>query len=432
MILLIDDDPGLSEVMELLLVREGYSVKRAGTVKGGLECVRGAELDLVITDLKLPDGTGLNVIAAIRAARPALPIIMITSYSSIESAIGALRAGAVDYIIKPFDNDEFLHAVARALSERRMRRENAVLKRNVKSAYNARPIMGESVGIRRVLELIRKVAPTDANVLIRGESGTGKELAAAALHYASARADGPFVTVHCGALPREAQEAELFGREAHGGTLFIDEVCDLAPALQVKLLRVLEESDARQGPRADARFIAATQRDLAALVERGQFRKDLYYRLNVISIEIPPLRDRGPDRLLLARHFAERYARRLGKRSRGFDAEFSAFIENYAWPGNVRELENLIERAVILAEGEELAGRDLAEVAPALPMVRAAVPLPGGARPLAIEEYIREVIECFQDSHSEIELARMLGIGRKALWMRRRQWGLKRVAKTGT
>jgi len=432
MILLVDDDPGLSEVMDLLLTREGYVVKRAGTVKAALECVGDREIDLVVTDLKLPDGTGLNVIAATRASRPALPIIMITSYSSIESAVGALRAGAVDYIIKPFDNDEFLHAVARALSERRMRRENAVLKRNLKSAYKTRPIMGESAGILRVLELIRKVAPTDANVLIRGESGTGKELVAAALHYASPHAEGPFVTVHCGALPREAQEAELFGREAGGGTLFIDEISDLAPALQVKLLRVLEENVDPRGRGANARFIAATQRDLAAAVERGQFRKDLYYHLNVISIEIPPLRERGPDRLLLARHFAERYARKLGKDNTGFDAEFSAFIENYAWPGNVRELENLIERAVILAEGTELTGRDLAEVAPALPMVRAATPLPGGARPLAIEEYIREVIECFQDSHSETELARMLGIGRKALWMRRRQWGLKRGGKTGT
>jgi DNA-binding NtrC family response regulator len=344
MILLIDDDPGLSEVIELLLGREGYALKRAGTVKAGLECARGREIDLVITDLKLPDGTGLNVITAIRAVRPALPIIMITSYSSVESAVGALRAGAVDYIIKPFDNDELLHAVARALNERRMRRENTLLKRNLRSAYKARPIIGESEGIRRVLD----------------------------------------------------------------------------------------EIAAPQGPGGDARFIAATQRDLAAAVERGQFRRDVYYRLNVIAIAIPPLRERGPDRLLLAHHFAERYARKLGKRNPAFDAEFSAFIENYAWPGNVRELENLIERAVILAEGPELTGRDLAEVAPALPMVRAATPMPGGARPLAIEEYIREVIECFQDSHSETELARMLGIGRKALWMRRRQWGLKRAGKTGS
>src|SRR5437762_2564303 len=340
-VLLIDDDRGLSEVIELLLSREGYGVERAGTLRAGIARSGAAGIDLVITDLKLPDGTGLDAIREIRGVHPALPIIMITSYSSMESAIGALRAGAVDYIIKPFDNDELLHAVARALNERRIARENAVLKRNLKSTYGAWPIVGESPGIRRVLELIRKAAPTDANVLISGESGTGKELAAAALHYASPRAEGPFISVQCGALARDAQETELFGhaprtgerregliREAGGGTLFLDEIAELAPAVQVKLLHLLEEKSAQPPSGADVRT-----------------------------------------------------------------------------------------------------GRDLAEVAPALPMVRAAVPLPGGARPLAIEEYIREVIERFQDSHSETELARMLGIGRKALWMRRRQWGLKRTRK---
>ena len=290
-----------------------------------------------------------------------------------------------------------------------------------------------------MLELVRKSAPSDANVLISGESGTGKELVALAVHSASPRADGPFVPVSCAAGRREALEAELFGREgelaegllreAHGGTLFLDEVAELAPALQVKLLRVLEDKTVRpiggkQSYAVDVRFVAATDRDLSATL-----RKDLYYRLSVVSIQVPPLRERGADVLLLARQFAERYSRKLGKRVAGFDAEFSAFLQSYPWPGNVRELENLIERAVILSDSRELTGRDLAEVAPALPMVRAATPLPGGARPLAIEEYIREVIERFQDSHSETELASILGIGRKALWMRRRQWGLKRTRK---
>jgi DNA-binding NtrC family response regulator len=437
-LLVIDDDPGLSEVIELLFARDGYATERTATVRVGLERVRAAEFDLVITDLKLPDGTGLDVIRAIRGLRPELPVIMITSYSSMESAIAALRAGAVDYIIKPFDNDELLHSVERAVKERRTARENAILKRNLKSAYRPWPIIGESPELRRAAELVRKAAPSDAAVLISGESGTGKELAAAALHYASPRAERPFVVANCGALPREALERELFGqargglertegliREAESGTLFLDEVSELTPALQVKVLRALEEKS------VDVRFIAATHRDLAAALERGEFRKDLYYRLSVISIHLPPLRERGPDRQLLARHFAERYARKLGKSITGFDAEFSAFVDNYPWPGNVRELENMIERAVILADGEVLTGRDLAEVAPALPMVRATAPLVGGARPLAIEEYIREVIERFQDSHTETELAHMLGIGRKALWMRRRQWGLKRARKTG-
>ncbi len=427
-VLVIDDDPGLAEVIELLLSREGYAAECVGTVKAGLKRIGAVEVDLVITDLKLPDGTGLDAIRAIRASHAELPIIMITSYSSMENAIAALRAGAVDYIIKPFDNDEFLHSVARALNERRIIRENAVLRRNLKNAYDARPIVGDSPGIRRVGELVRKVASSDASVLISGESGTGKELVALRIHFSSPRADKPFVPVDCGATPREALEEELFGhlKSGTGGTLFLDEISELAPALQLKLLRVLEEKAVRP---LDVRFVAATRRDLAAAIERGQFRKDLYYRLSVISIQVPPLRERGADTLLLARHFAEHYARKLGKRIGGFDAEFSAFLKNYPWPGNVRELENMMERAVILADSELLTGRDLAEVAPALPMVRAVAPLPGGARPLAIEEYIREVIERFQDSHSETELARILGIGRKALWMRRRQWGLKRTRK---
>lgn len=436
-LLVIDDDPGLAEVIELLLEREGYAVQHASTLKRGIELAATEEFDLAVTDLKLPDGTGLDAIQRIRHDHPWLPIILITSYSSMESAIAALRAGAVDYLIKPFDNDEFLHSIGRALNERRIQRENVALKRSLKNTYRARPIIGESAEMRRVVELVRKAAPSDASVLVTGETGTGKQLVALALHYASRRADALFIPVDCGAIPRDQVERELFGaarseglvREADGGTLFLDEVSELAPALQAKLSRVLEEKAVGRSDPVDVRFIAATQRDLGALVERGRFRSDLYYRLNVISIRVPPLRERGADVLLLARHFADQQARKLGKRIAGFDAEFSAFLRNYPWPGNVSELANLIERAVILAESESLTGRDLAEVAPALPMVRAATPLTGGTRPLAIEEYIREVIERFQDSHSETDLARMLGIGRKALWMRRRQWGLKRARK---
>jgi len=427
-VLLIDDDPGLSEVIGMLLEREGYAFERAGTVAAGLERIQAAAPELVITDLRLPDGTGLEVIRSSRARHPELPLIMITSYSSMESAIASLRAGAVDYIIKPFDNEAFLHAIARALEERRMVRENALLRRNLRNAYEARPIVGQSPAMRRVAALVRKVADAEANVLVSGESGTGKELVALAIHFSGGHAEKPFVAIDCGATPRAALEGELLGSVASvgGGTLFLDEVAEVPPVLQVKLLRVLEEKALRP---PGFRLIAATHRDLAALVERGQFRKDLYYRLAVIPIELPPLRERGEDVLLLAQGFADQYARKLGKRIEGFDAEFSAFLRNHPWPGNVRELENMMERAVILAEARLLTGRDLAEVAPALPMVRAATPLPGGARPLAIEEYIREVIERFQDTHSETELARMLGIGRKALWMRRRQWGLKRSRK---
>ncbi len=446
---LIEDDPGVSEVVKLLLAREGYQVDSSTTVKEGLRRVAAGNYDLVVTDLKLPDGTGLDVVRLLHEKDRTFPIILMTSYSSLESAIAALRAGAVDYIIKPFDNHEFLHAVERALKERRMSRENAALRHTIASAYAQRPILGESVGMQKALERMRKAAQSEANVLITGEYGTGKELLAHALHARSPRADGPFVPVKCGVLASAEFEAELFGRatgadrndgyirEAHGGTLYLEEISELGAALQVKLLRVLQDKVARavgngQAYAADVRFVAATHWDLEEAVAQGKFRQDLYYSLNVISLTLPPLRERGADVLVLARHYAGQYSRRLGKKVRGFDAEFTSFLEHHPWPGNVRELEHFIEGAVIFAEGEELTGRDLAEVAPALPMVRAAPVALGLEQPLAIEEYIREVVERFQDTRSETELARMLGIGRKALWARRRQWGLKRMRRVNS
>ena len=448
-LLVIDDDPGVAEVVSLLLAREGYAVESAGSVKEGVGKLAAGRFDLVVTDLKLPDGTGLDAVRLIHEHDRTLPIVLMTSYSSLESAIAALRAGAVDYIIKPFDNHEMLHAVERALKERRMLRENAAMRRTLQGVYASRPILGDSPGIQKALERMRKAAQSEANVLISGEYGTGKELLAHALHASSPRAAGPFVPVKCGALAPAALEVELFGRasgpercdglirEAHGGTLYLDEVSELNAALQAKLLRVLQDKVARtvgSGPHyaADVRFVAAAHWDLEAAVAKGAFRQDLYYSLNVISLALPALRERGGDVLLLARHFATHYSRKLGKRVRGFDAEFTAFLERHPWPGNVRELEHFIERAVIFAEAETLTGRDLAEVAPALPMVRAAPEMSATGQPLAIEEYIREVVERFQDTRSEAEIAKMLGIGRKALWTRRRQWGLKRARRSTT
>jgi DNA-binding NtrC family response regulator len=261
-ILVIDDDPGFSEVVQLLLAGEGYRTDTAANVKDGLRAVHAAAVDLVITDLKLPDATGLDAIRALRELDRELPIILMTSYSSVESAVEALRNGAVDYVIKPFNNDDFLHAVERALAERRIRRENALLKRSLRKAWADRRMIGESPGMRRVTELVRKVAPSDANVLIWGESGTGKELVARNIHRASHRAEGPFVAINCGAIPAELLESELFGhakgaftgathategliREAHGGTLFLDEIAELPLPLQVKLLRVLQDREVR-------------------------------------------------------------------------------------------------------------------------------------------------------------------------------------------
>jgi DNA-binding NtrC family response regulator len=445
-ILVIDDDPGFSEVVQLLLAGEGYRAEVAGTVRAGLRAVHAAAVDLVITDLKLPDATGLDAIRELRALDRELPIILMTSYSSVESAVEALRNGAVDYVIKPFNNDDFLHAVERALAEARIRRENALLKRSLRKAWADRRMIGESAGMRRVGELVRKVAPSDANVLIWGESGTGKELVARNIHRASNRGDGPFVAINCGAIPAELLESELFGhakgaftgathategliREAHGGTLFLDEIAELPLALQVKLLRVLQDREVRpvggkQVVNVDVRFVAATNRDLKELMEKGDFREDLFYRLNVINIHVPPLRERGADVRRLADHFVEVYGRKLGKPVRGIGDDLAAFLATYHWPGNVRELENLIERAVILAESDTLTAKEFAEMRGAAAGRRGAPA--AGDRPLSVEAYIQDVVRRFQDRYSETELARALGIGRKALWMRRRQWGLQR------
>ena len=347
-IIVIDDDPGLAEVIVMLLSGEGYRVENAATVRAGLAQIAATEFDLVITDLKLPDGTGLDVIRQVKDIRRDLPIILMTSYSSMESAIGALRHGAVDYIVKPFDNENFLHATERALNERRVLRENAILKRNLNKVKAELEIIGKSEGIRRVIEVMRKVAPSDATVLIRGESGTGKELVAVGIHMASPRGNGPFVSINCGAVPAELLESELFGhakgaftgathategliREAHGGTLFLDEISELAPQLQVKLLRVLQEREVRPVGgkhvyKVDVRFIAATNRDLAQAMAAGRFREDLFYRLNVIDIHVPPLRERADDVRLLAQHFIDRHSRRMGKRFHGMSSDLGEFL----------------------------------------------------------------------------------------------------------
>lgn len=449
-ILIIEDDPGVGESVQLLLASIGCQTELATKGDEGLARAQSGEFALLITDLRLPDRDGLSIIRSIKDAGIDLPMILMTSFSSLHTAIEALRCGALDYIIKPFNNDDFRHAVERALDERRMRRENALLKRSLKKAFASHKIIGESAGIKRVFELVAKVAASEANVLIQGESGTGKELVAQAIHFGSPRADGPFVPINCGAIPSELLESELFGhtkgaytgavaasegllREAHGGTLFLDEISELAPLLQVKLLRVIQERQVRPlGSKhvyhTDARFLAATNRNLKTAMEQGQFRADLFYRLNVINIHVPPLRERGNDVEILARHFIETHSRRLGKRITGMTEDLQKLLHVYHWPGNVRELENLIERAVILADGEALSCQDFIDVVPATGKTTPHGQFTEEAleQILSIEKYIEEFVRRYQHHYSESELANILGIGRKALWVRRNRWGLRR------
>lgn len=450
-VLIIEDDPGVSTSMEMLLPARGYHAEFAARAQEGLNKAMASAFDLVITDLRLPDGDGMAIISALHQAQPALPIILMTSYSSLDTAIECLKNGAVDYVIKPFHNDAMLFAIERALNERRMQRENALLKRSLKKSHAGNQIIGHSAGIKRVFELIDKVAATDANVLIQGESGTGKELVAQAIHQASPRAERPFVPINCGAIPAELLESELFGhtkgaytgavaatdgliREAQGGTLFLDEISELAPQLQVKLLRVIQEKQVRPlgSPRVfhtDIRLLAASNRDLKSATAQGAFRADLFYRLNVINIQVPPLRERGADIELLARHFITAHSRRLGKRISDVSAGVQKLLNDYRWPGNVRELENVIERAVILADGTTLTARDFSDLTALDPTPAAHLAATDGtlAAALSIEDYIAEFVKRYQDRYTEQELAAMLGIGRKALWVRRNRWGLFRA-----
>lgn len=451
-VLVIDDDHGVGDCIEFLLARAGYASVITRLSQLGLAQLKSQEFDLVITDLRLPDGSGLDIVAASKAAYPETQVILMTSFSSLESAIDALRLGANDYVMKPFDNDDFMFSVERALSLRRTRLENVALRRSLRSAFTQHQILGESDGIQRLLALIQRVAVTDANVLIQGESGTGKELVAQAIHYGGPRAHRPFVAVNCGAMPADLIESELFGhakgaftgaanasdgliREASGGTLFLDEISEMPLNVQVKLLRVLQERQVRpigstQSYITDTRFLAASNRNLKEGAENGSFRADLYYRLNVITIHVPPLRERGGDVELLARHFVRHFSHKFGRSVKGMNKELVAYLNRHTWPGNVRELQNVIERAMILVETDVLTLADLEEPAPisSLADKRAG---DVADRPLPIEAYIKAVVLQYQDRHSETELAAMLGIGRKALWMRRRAWGLYRPGERG-
>ena len=448
-ILVVDDDDGIRAGIEMLLTGGPYDVAYQSGVAGAREAINAAinadAFDLVITDLRLGRDSGLDVIRHSKQADAAVPVILMTSFSSLESAIEALRLGASEYIIKPFNNDEFLHACERALEERKLRHENAVLRRSLRKSRDRKKMVGEHPKILRLMDMVRRVAPSDANVLIRGESGTGKELIAQALHFDSPRADGPLVAVNCGAIPAELVESELFGhvkgaytgavaasegliREAHHGTLFLDEIGDMPLPLQVKFLRVIEDKQvravgAREVHRVDVRIVAATNKDLKAAIARGEFREDLYYRLNVIDLHLPRLNERGRDIDLLARHFMELHAAKMGKQITGLDREFTDFIRSYDWPGNVRELENLVERAVILAESPVLSYADLSDGL----VTRNTGPAGSDSEnAVSVEGYIKQVVLKFQDQLSEVEIANLLGIGRKALWMRRRRWGLLR------
>jgi len=451
-ILVVEDEPGVRGGLRRLLLRAGHEVVEAGTVDEAERDRDLATFDLIVTDLRLPGPPGTTLIG--RA--PSVPVVVMTSYATVRGAVEAMRLGAADYVAKPFDPDELLLVIDRLLGGGggAMRRPRTDGER----ASVSDGLIGDSPAMCEVRARIDKLAPTDATVLVRGESGTGKELVARALHARGPRGTGPFVAVNCASIPDGLIESELFGHEkgaftgagaphaglteaADGGTLFLDEVGELTLPAQARLLRFLQDSEVRRvgatrSRRVDVRVIAATHRDLSRMVRDGAFREDLKYRLRVVEVVLPPLRERGEDVVLLAGHLLTRAAQRIGRPELALTVDAVHAIRAYRWPGNVRELDNAIERAAILCDRDRDAitadllalddGRDDG-LDDHRPPGRAGVPL--GA---SLEDYFRRFVSEHQPHLSETELARRLGISRKALWERRQRMGLPRPRSSPT
>ncbi len=382
-ILVIDDEESIRELLKDFLESRGSEVVSASDGESGLNLLKEEKFDLFLLDLMMPGMSGMDVLRETASEKIDVPSIVITAHATVQTAVEAMKLGAFDYITKPFNLEEFYIAVKRALDVSKLQEENLRLKKELKKKYGYNKIIGNSLPIQNVIKFIEKIADTDSTVLITGESGTGKELVAQTIHYNSSRSKKMFVPLNCAAIPKDILESELFGHEkgaftgaintrigrfelANNGTLFLDEIGELAPALQVKLLRVLQEKEfERVGGiktiKVDVRILAATNRDLEAAVKEGIFREDLYYRLNVIPFHLPSLRKMKEDIPLLMEHFIKDISRRKKKNMPEFSRESMHCLENYKWPGNVRELENLIERMIILQEGEVITPDDLPE-----------------------------------------------------------------------
>ena len=382
-LLVADDDPGLRESLERTLTREGYRVVLASDGRAALERVQAGGVDLIVTDLKMPGLTGLELLRAAKAIMPDVDVILLTAFGTVEEAVKAMKDGAYDFLTKPFRREQLIKLIDKALERRDLIEQNRALKKQLEDLRAKGQMIGASPSWRRMLTLVEQTADSSATILIQGESGTGKELVARTIHERSARRNGPFVAVNCAALPETLLESELFGYErgaftgaagrkegrfelAHGGTLFLDEVGDLSLVTQPKILRVLQQGEFERlgGTRTlqvDVRIVAATNQDVAAMVKEKRFREDLYYRLNVITIRVPPLREHPEDIRVLAQHYLRVYGAKNGRKLEGFTGEAIDRLEAYAWPGNVRELENLIERSVLLARKDRIDAEDLPE-----------------------------------------------------------------------
>ena len=457
-ILVVEDEKIIRQAVKRLLERQGHEIFEADSLHVAKE-LTFSDYDMIISDLRLPGGNGTELIELAGDT----PVLIMTSYASLRSAVDAMKLGAVDYIAKPFDHEEMLLTVERILKQRNLSRTNEVLQHEVAKEYPVTGIIGSSLLMQKLFSKISKVAPTDATVLIQGESGTGKELVARALHTQSRRKDAPMISVNCAAIPESLIESELFGHEkgaftgaatlrlglveaADGGTLFLDEIGELPLEAQARLLRVLQEGEIRrvgsvQSRKVDVRLIAATHRNLKELASKAEFREDLYYRLNVLELHLPPLRARGQDVMELAEFMLKRSCEKMNRGTMILtDASRQAILQ-YQWPGNVRELENAIERAVILADDDEITPENMAidfspdQYVPQALKENLLEPEASSSNEanqgdLSLDDYFMHFVLENEDGMNETDLARKLGVSRKCLWERRQRLGIPRKKAT--
>ncbi len=446
-LLLVDDETGILETLQILLKREGYAVVAACSGREAIEVLPDVRPDIVLSDIRMPGATGLEVLAAARELDPEISVILMTAQASLQSAVRAVNEGAYYYLQKPFQNDELLAILRRAAEARELKAENKALRKEIHRRDRTRadrPI-GRARSFSSVLDLAETVAPTDSTILISGESGTGKEVVARWVHRLSERADGPFLSVNCGALPESLLESELFGHvkgaftgavkdkagllvAANGGTLFLDEIGETTPSTQVKLLRALQEREvipvgSTKAVPVDVRILAATNRELEEEIRRGHFRSDLYYRLNVIALHLPPLRERRDDISLLVEHFLEGYGEGDGPHPIGEEA--MAVLREYDWPGNVRELENALERAAVVARGEEIeVGHLPSRISepPAPQLVSDGLP-PNPSMEVIERAYIQWVLAA--EGGNKTRAAEVLGIDPSTLYRKLNRYGIE-------
>ena len=447
-ILVVDDDSDARDALEVILRREGYTVLTAASGEKALDLLQQQHVDVLLCDVKMPNMDGLAVLRHVKAAESSLVVVMMSGHHDVTAAVDAMKQGAFDYLLKPLSKDDVLRTVQKAVSVGALLVENLVLRHQVRDRAARAEVIGSSPAWRRVCDLVEQVAPSQATVLLAGESGTGKELISSLLHRLSPRADRPFIVLNAAALPATLLEAELFGYEkgaftgamqrkighfelANGGTLFLDEIGDMPPEVQVKFLRVLQDGVFQRlgGTRtlqADVRVVAATNKNLLQEIAEQRFRHDLYYRLNVISIRLPPLRERRQDIPLLAAHFVRKYARENAKMVTGIQQEALQRLHAYAWPGNVRELENVIERAVVLTPGPTITVADLSldeRPEPAFVATDDHLVLPAAATMAQVErETIAQALQ--HNAGNRQAAARQLAIGVSTLYRKLKEYGL--------